>query len=543
MTNDTALGYLFHSTPPVELGPEPLLFLMQPHAVPMQIPLESLAGRPEPLVTHSFGLLVEWFRARHLPLPEMVIDLEVAKKLALGMRRHSAVGREAPWGLWKLLEPALKEQPGAEELRTWLGRHLKHPRGENSEVKRWAGTIARTLSSVWRELATNLEARGEMKRLLEVEVPVYNIMLQIQLSGAQIDRDACERLLAALEDRYESSHYDLGIGQGINVNRALQDPEYLAAVAGIPLTESGRRPSAAALIEEWRFVSKQCDQLRQLRMLERNRVILLRMISFEGTECFISYDTMGTVTGRILAVDPHLQHLKREYRSILAPHEGRAFLYLDYAQFEPSIMACLSGDSTLLSLCSEGDLYGGIAQRIPESRLGRNEFKKLYLAYSYGMEQPGLVKLVGMLRPEAASAAAKVVGMFEEMFGGVEGWKNEIWDDLARSGRVGTVAGNYRYRANSGGLEPSERRWAISQVVQGTGALILKRVCIAIDREMPEASIILPMHDALLLEVPTQEKEGVTRLLAELFRRVYSETCPGIEARVASRAFAPEHET
>jgi DNA polymerase I-like protein with 3'-5' exonuclease and polymerase domains len=121
---------------------------------------------------------------------------------------------------------------------------------------------------------------------------------------------------------------------------------------------------------------------------------------------------------------------------------------------------------------------------------------------------------------------------------GVETWKGGVYRALATAGRVGTVLGNYRYRRSPGALSESERRWALSQVVQGTGALILKRLINRIAAAMPSVGVILPMHDALLLELPSGDVECLVLQLVTQFREVFSETCPGVDVRVAAKPFA-----
>jgi DNA polymerase I len=85
------------------------------------------------------------------------------------------------------------------------------------------------------------------------------------------------------------------------------------------------------------------------------------------------FQVLGTVSGRIQVADPQLQHLRRKYRSIIAPDPGFRLTYIDYAQFEPGIISYLAGDPQLMDDYNAGDLYAGLSAAIFGSPDRRNE--------------------------------------------------------------------------------------------------------------------------------------------------------------------------
>jgi DNA polymerase I-like protein with 3'-5' exonuclease and polymerase domains len=91
---------------------------------------------------------------------------------------------------------------------------------------------------------------------------------------------------------------------------------------------------------------------------------LLRMTAGIADSCELQYDIIGTISGRILITRPGIQYLKRTSRDIFVPHDGNRFIYADYSQFEPGIMAYLSGDPNLKRAYVEGDLYSNLASII-----------------------------------------------------------------------------------------------------------------------------------------------------------------------------------
>jgi DNA polymerase I-like protein with 3'-5' exonuclease and polymerase domains len=127
---------------------------------------------------------------------------------------------------------------------------------------------------------------------------------------------------------------------------------------------------------------------------------------------------------------------------------------------------------------------------------------------------------------------------FVPLFAGIEKWKLSVEDELAKNGRIGTLSGNFRYREKNGELKPKERRWAISQVVQGTGSLILKKLINLLTANLTEVAILLPMHDALLVEVPENRATEVTAALLDCCRKAFSDVCPLVAPFVCEKPFA-----
>jgi DNA polymerase I-like protein with 3'-5' exonuclease and polymerase domains len=269
----------------------------------------------------------------------------------------------------------------------------------------------------------------------------------------------------------------------------------------------------------------------------RNKGILLRSFGAEQGVFFPLFDTMGTVTGRILTVDPQLQHLAKRYRSIIRPRAGHRLVYVDYSQFEPNIMASICNDPQLLALCEEGDLYEKLSTEIFGSREHRKVCKLLFLAYSYGKQISTLPDFVSGLLPSTEAGAPSITATFTSLFSGVERWKDTVHATLKQEGKIGTLLGNYRYRTICGDLDPKERRWAISQVVQGTGSLVLKRLISRLASELPHVAVLLPMHDALLVEVPEDGADESLGALVELCRSAFIDVCPALVPSISHKPF------
>ena len=84
-------------------------------------------------------------------------------------------------------------------------------------------------------------------------------------------------------------------------------------------------------------------------------------------------------------------------------------------------------------------------------------------------------------------------------FTAFELWKKEVAKEISKSRRIGTIKGNYYYLPHKHKPSDKEIRSGVSQKVQGTGALIFKLALLEIGK-LPEFRLVLPMHDAALVE-------------------------------------------
>ena len=68
-------------------------------------------------------------------------------------------------------------------------------------------------------------------------------------------------------------------------------------------------------------------------------------------------------------------------------------------------------------------------------------------------------------------------------------------------------------------------------------SLILKKLINKLTIELPEVAVLLPMHDALLVEVPEKSAAEITAALLDGCRKTFSEVCPLVVPSVSEKAF------
>lgn len=538
MTNLAPRGFLLHHTPPPGVGLAPSLFYTSRNEPVRRVTLSELSDNPHPIATHSFSLLVDWFRREALPLPKCIIDLELARKLIVG-RPKADFDTETPWDMATMLQDFAPASFDRSLIRASLTTHISKPTQSEFGNLRFMKTIAAKLPSLWDTTRSDLELHQEIERFETIEVPVYNIMLKAQYEGIVIDNAVRETSLKAIENRYVFAHHELAINRNVDVSRAFNDVDYLNSLLQVPVRVDEVFAAPREIIASRKTSDQLCSLLNEVQTARTNKKILLRT-GVEDGMCFPLYDTLGTVTGRILTVDPHLQYLNKKYRAVITRRPGMELLYLDYAQFEPNIMANISKDPTLSDLCRRDDLYGTLAASIFGEERHRDVIKTMFLSYSYGKAIDTLYEFLVACDMSAEEASIRIENCLMPLFSGVERWKRNVEETLIRDGRISTLFGNYRYRDVGGELTQRERRWAVSQLIQGTGSLILKKAIIAVDKTLPEVTILLPMHDALLVEVPTEYAKEFGAEILDLFRESFLQVCPLASPSIKLKQFAEE---
>jgi DNA polymerase I-like protein with 3'-5' exonuclease and polymerase domains len=205
-------------------------------------------------------------------------------------------------------------------------------------------------------------------------------------------------------------------------------------------------------------------------------------------------------------------------------------------------MASLANDDELIKMYNDGDIYKALSTALYGNANHRDQCKKIFLAFSYGMSERGIAKL---LAGEDASLADQLaiedkVTAFFRRFERLEEFKSGLELLLLKDGRISTPLGNHRRRSSSGStLNSRERRWATSQRVQGTASLIFKTALLDLASAFGPNSILLPMHDAVLMQFgidrDTNDNIGnVKQIMSDAFAK----WCPGVKARITHGPFS-----
>lgn len=225
---------------------------------------------------------------------------------------------------------------------------------------------------------------------------------------------------------------------------------------------------------------------------------------------------MQARTGRMSISDPALQTLHRDdkvVRGAFIPRPGHALISCDASQIELRVSASLSGDANLIELLREADasgtdVYATIATSLFNETIGKGDPRRQATkscAYTklYGGGVSKMALVLG-LPPQQARAMSD---LFDNRFPGLA----EFSLRLQREAAIQISRGERPHaRTSLGRYLPCEKdkTYALTNyAVQSESAEILKRGLIDLAAAGYDDSLLLPVHDECVLEVPRERAD------------------------------------
>jgi DNA polymerase I-like protein with 3'-5' exonuclease and polymerase domains len=417
----------------------------------------------------------------------------------------------------------------------------RESRPESDKLSRILEAASDVIAELWDSLASRLKLQGEYERLTTVEWPLQSAFAYRQFRGIRIDTPVADELLGRISAEKYAAYRQVaehlnksptGLSYwNVQQHLAGTDVAYLK-----DLDPGGRLQSAFELAA---VASPFANSFVSLMKAGRDASIVRRALG--GAErLYPIFHVMGTVSGRILVSDPYLQQLRRAYRSLIAAEPHNRLIYLDYAQFEPGVLAGLSGDAQLIAAYNDGDLYAALAHVLFGDTNQRPTAKRVFLAFSYGMTPDRIAVMLagGGTESERIGYAEKIEAFFAT-YSDLARFRISQQDALRENGYVSSLFGNRRMRTTTGEhLSLKEQRWALNQPVQSTASLIFKEALTAIIAEFGIEQVILPVHDAVLLQFPDDEDfQRRTQRAIEIMVGSFTRRIPGVRARIKAGLF------
>ncbi|MFS8495246.1 MAG: DNA polymerase I [Actinomycetes bacterium] len=394
------------------------------------------------------------------------------------------------------------------------------------------------------QLRSELEARDEVALFERFELPLVPVLARMELAGIGVDREYLEKLGADL--RRELTQLERRIheiaGEPFNVNSTDQLRYVLFEKLGLPVTKktSTGKPSTDASVLE-KLEHPIIEALLRYRELEKLRSTYvdgyLPLIGPDG-RIHTRFNQMAATTGRLSSDRPNLQNIPvrsetgRTIRRAFIPREGWWFLVADYSQIELRVLAHMSGDKGLLEAFNEtsADIHTATAARVwgvrpedvqPEMR---RRAKMINFGLLYGMEAFGLASRLGISREEAALH----IETYFQQFPDVKEFMQGVVRQARNQGYTTTLFGRRRYlpelKSDNYRIRQMGERMALNAPVQGTAADIIKRAMIELDAALRErgmqSTLLLQVHDELVLEAPPEELDDLRELTVEVMEGV-----------------------
>jgi DNA polymerase-1 len=394
-----------------------------------------------------------------------------------------------------------------------------------------------------RVLRPLLEAEPRLVALYDtLEQPLQPVLQRMERRGVLVDREFLRGLSTEFTGRLgelEKSAHD-SAGGPFNLESPKQLQQILFERLGIPVvrrTPTGQPSTAEDVLEELAAAHPLPRLILDFRGLAKLKGTytdsLPEQINAVTGRIHTSYHQAIAATGRLSSSDPNLQNIpirtqegRRIRQAFIAP-PGRVLLAADYSQIELRIMAHLSGDEGLLRAFAErrdvheataAEMFGVAPDAVTPDQ--RRAAKAINFGLMYGMSAFGLAARLDIDR----GSAARYIERYFERYPGVRRYMDETRRIAAEQGYVETVEGRRLYlpeiRSRNKQQQQYAERAAINAPMQGTAADIIKRAMLAVDdwieRERAPATLVMQVHDELVLEVDAAAIADVRARITEL---------------------------
>ena len=393
------------------------------------------------------------------------------------------------------------------------------------------------LAQLYVVLSKKLREAGLEKLYYDVELPLCQVLADMETAGVLIDADALHEygeMLAGRIDKSEGCIYELA-GETFNIASPKQLGVVLFDKLGLPTpkkTKTGYSTAAEVLdkLEDKHPVIKEIKEYRELTKLKATYADGLSKVIAPDGRIHTSFQMTATATGRLSSTEPNLQNIpvRRELgsvlRSMFVASPGCVLVDADYSQIELRLLAHIAKDDAMISAFLSGEdihtvtaaqVFGVVTDEV--TPIMRSRAKAVNFGIVYGISAFSLSQDIDVTMGEA-----KVyIDSYLERFSGVRKYMTEIVERAKADGFVTTLFGRRRYIPELISRDHNVRsfgeRVALNMPIQGTAADIMKiamvNVAKALKNESPEARLVLQIHDELIIEAPEGEEENVARLL------------------------------
>ena len=419
--------------------------------------------------------------------------------------------------------------------------HIAYPNGKYADI-----SVLNALCDAMEKLADE----QDQTELYKMELRLTEVLASMEHVGVRTDKKGVKEFGVYLSEQIEEMQqlvYDEA-GHQFKIGSPKQLGEVLFSEMGLPhgkKTKTGYSTNAE-ILESLRDEYKIVDYVlkwRQFSKLKSTYVDgLLKTVGKDGRIHSVFKQT-ETRTGRISSTEPNMQNipvrtsLGRNMRKFFLAEDGNILLDADYSQIELRILANLCGDENMQAAFLSGeDIHTATAAQVfdmpPEMVTSemRSAAKAVNFGIIYGIGAFSLSKDIGVSVYEANRYIKNYLARYPKV--------NEFMEQIVENGKADGYVSTYfkrrrpvpELRQSNKMVQAAGKRIAMNTPIQGTAADIIKMAMVKVyDRlrsEVPEARLILQVHDELIVEVPQKLALKAAKILGETMQTVVDFTVP-----------------
>ena len=383
-----------------------------------------------------------------------------------------------------------------------------------------------------------LKENGQEKLYYEIELPLTEVLADMQKQGVLIDKKQLSEFSEELSKRIDGLVGEIysAAGEEFNINSPKQLAVILFEKLGLKAlkkTKSGYSTNAEVLekLQDKHPIIPMILEYRTLSKLKSTYCDGLMAVINEKTGRIHSvFNQTATVTGRISSTEPNMQNiptrteLGSHLRRMFAAKEGCVLVDADYSQIELRVLADIAQDENMIDAFSRGeDIHRVTAAQVlgikPEevTKEQRSSAKAVNFGIVYGIGEYSLSQDLKI----SVKQAKQYIENYLDKYSGVKAYMQRIKEEAREKGYVETLMHRRRYipeiTSSNFNTRSFGERVALNTPIQGTAADIIKlamvRIYQRLKSERLRSKLILQVHDELIIEAYEEEKKQVAEIL------------------------------
>lgn len=399
------------------------------------------------------------------------------------------------------------------------------------------GAACCAVAKLYPVLTEKLKSEGMEKLLEEIEIPLSEVLYNMEKVGMKLDGDGLLEYGEALAEERDgiAQHIFELAGHTFNINSPKQLGVVLFEEMGLPpvkKTKSGYSTNSDVLetLKRYSPIVGSVLEYRRLAKLISTYTDVLPTLTDCNMRIHTSFNQTGTATGRLSSSEPNLQNIPvrgeigREIRKYFIADEGKVLIDADYSQIELRVLACLSNDENMKNAFLGGnDIHTataaqvfGVSEFMVDEEL-RRRAKAVNFGIVYGIGAFSLSQDLGISRKQADEYIRNYLSTYPS----VDKYLKDTVTSAKENGSTTTYFGRKRLipelSSTNKNLRSFGERVAMNSPIQGTAADIIKLAMINVSRALSDAGLdaklIMQVHDELIVEASLADADAACKIL------------------------------
>lgn len=399
-----------------------------------------------------------------------------------------------------------------------------------------------------------LEDANTRKLFNEIEIPLVEVLADMELEGIKLDENYLQSLSEALTN--DIKDLETKIYEEAGEEFLISSPKQLGIILFEKLelskkpkkTKTGQYSTSedvlSVLAEENPIVQHVLDYRGLVKLQNTYVDALPNQVEKTTGRVHTEYVQTIAATGRLSSNNPNLQNIPirtergRQVRKAFVPRdENFVLLAADYSQIELRIIAALSDEENMIKAFKEGeDIHASTAAKVfnvpleEVTREQRSNAKTVNFGIIYGVSAFGLSNQTSLSRSEAKD----LINTYYKTYPKLSSYIADQVEFARQNGYVSTVLGRRRYlkdiNSRNQVVRGAAERNAVNAPIQGSAADIIKLAMINIHNKLKAGNyktrMLLQVHDELVFDAHKEELEEMKIMIRTEMENAYKLQVP-----------------